>query len=57
MSAWTDFATKFYNDKKKKIASGSIRGGSKNPYTFKEALKEAAVLYKAAKNKSAKNNK
>ena len=47
MSAWTDYATKYYNEQKKK-----------NPaYKFKDALKAAAPLYKAAKNKSTKNKK
>ncbi len=36
MSAWTDFVTKFYNEKKQQ---------NKN-YMFKDALKEGAKVYK-----------
>ena len=45
MSAWTDYATKYFHEQKKK-----------NPaYQFKDALKVAGPLYQAAKNKDKKS--
>jgi hypothetical protein len=43
MTAWTDFATKFFNDKRKTNKS----------YKFKHALKDASKIYK----KHGKTNK
>lgn len=47
MSAWTDYATKYFHEQQKK-----------NPaYLFKDALKVAGPLYQAAKKKALKSKK
>ena len=46
MSAWTDFVTKFYNEKKQQ---------NKN-YMFKDALKDGAKVYKKENAKKCKKD-